>query len=74
MSIHETTFNYYALSIKGGYYNHLGQIVNELNNAKLFTTQEEAKAFRKIYDSTHWVTESTLLRVHLLLSEVDYEI
>ncbi len=71
--IHETTFTYYALSVKGGFYNGIGQIVDEIGEAQLFKTAEIAKSFRKVHDPKHYVTESTLLLVQVLISEVDYE-
>lgn len=71
--IHETTFTYYALSIKGGFYSEIGQIVDDIGDAQLFKTPEAAKSFRKVHDPKHYVTESTLLLVQVLVSEVDYD-
>jgi hypothetical protein len=67
----QTTFTYYALSVKGGFYGGNGQIVNEIGDAQFFMSKECAIAFRKQYDPIHLVSCSILLAVQILVSEVE---
>jgi hypothetical protein len=55
----------YALSIKGGYYNASGEIIQDLIEAKLFSAPEEAMAFRKRFDPLHKIDEAMLLQVSM---------
>lgn len=65
----ESTATLYALSIKGGYYDHLGEIVKDLTDAKLFPTKEEAIKFRQFYDPCHRVDCSIMLQLTVFISE-----
>lgn len=66
----ESTATLYALSIKGGYYDTDGQITALITDAKLFSSWQEATAFRKVYDPLHHVDCSTLLQLTVFVSEV----
>ena len=66
----QTTYQYYALSIKGGFYDSDGEIVDDFEGAKLFKSQQEAVAFRKKYDPIHRVDCAILLNVQILVSEL----
>ena len=67
----ESSATLYALTIKGGYYDSLGEIVKDLTEAKLFPTKKEAIKFREFYDPCHRVDCSVLLRVTIFVSEAD---
>jgi hypothetical protein len=67
----ESSATLYALSIKGGYYDHLGEIVEDLTEAKLFPTREEAIKFREFYDPCHHVEQAILLRVTIFIAQED---
>lgn len=69
----ETTYTYYALSIKGGFYSGTGAIVEEIATARLFKTEQQAIEFRKIHDPKHRVDCSTLLTVQMLVSWTEDE-
>lgn len=67
----ESTATFYALSIKGGYYDDNGEITEFLTEAKLFSTQQEAINFRKIHDPWHHVDCSTLLHLTVFISQME---
>lgn len=69
----QTTYTYFVLSIKGGFYDATGAIVDELGDAKFFKTKKHAFEFRNIYDPNHRVDYSALVLVQMLASDVDYE-
>ena len=68
MQKEETTYRYFAISVKGGFYGEIGDIVNDFSLAMLFETKQEAHEFRLYFDSQHKVDLSTILRVQILLS------
>lgn len=70
MNDEQTTYQYFALSIKGGFYNAFGEIVDDFDEAKLFKSQQEARAFRTRYDPIHRVANAMLLNVQVLVSEI----
>ncbi len=70
MQDEQTTFTYYALEIKGSFYDASGLIVDNFDEAKLFKSQQQAIAFRAKYDPAHHVTCSMLLSVQILISEL----
>jgi hypothetical protein len=73
MEDEQTTYTYFVLSIKGGFYDSSGAIVEEIGAAKFFQTKEQARMFRKIYDPKHRVDCSGLIAVQMLASEVGDE-
>ena len=64
-----TTLTCYALSIKGGYYDCEGNITEELSEALLFNTRDQAIAYRKQADKYHQVEQSMLLRITWLVED-----
>lgn len=66
----ESTTTLYALSIKGGYYDKIGEITGELTDARLFQTKDEAVRFREFYDPCHKVDCSILLQLTVFISKV----
>ncbi|HET7640222.1 MAG TPA: hypothetical protein VFK47_15960, partial [Ktedonobacteraceae bacterium] len=67
----ESTATLYILSIKSGYYNRYGQITELLADAKLFSSQQEAIDFRKLYDPQHYVDCSVILQLTVFVSQID---
>jgi hypothetical protein len=59
----------YALGIKGGYYNHAGDITQELSQAKLFSSEYEAEAFRRLHDPRHYIDCAMLLRLTVIIEQ-----
>lgn len=70
MNDEQTTYQYYALSIKGGFYDALGRVVDNFDDAFLFKSQDKAIAFRKRYDPINRIDCAILLSVQVLVSEV----
>lgn len=66
----QTTYQYYGLSIKGGFYDALGQIVDDFDKAKLFKNQQEVIVFRNRYDPIHQIECAMLLNVQILVSQL----
>lgn len=67
----ESTATFYALSVKGGYYDADGEITELITDAKLFSTQQEAVNFRKIHDPMHHIERAGLLQLTVFISQID---
>lgn len=67
----ESTATLYALSIKGGYYDDGGEITELITDAKLFSTQQEAIEFRRVYDPLHHVERSGILQLTVFISQME---
>lgn len=61
----------YYLGVKGGYYNHYGEIVDTFAHAQPFQTEAQAIAFRQIHDPIHRIDCAQLLRGTILLEELE---
>jgi hypothetical protein len=70
MNEEQTIYRVYVLSAKGGYYDELGRIAQDIEEARFFRYKDHALAFRARYDPIHKIDESVLLSVQLLVSEV----
>jgi hypothetical protein len=71
MQDEQTTYTYYALSVKGGFYNAAGMVVEEIGAAQKFKTKKQAIEFREFHDPIQKVDCSTLVVVQMALSELD---
>lgn len=71
MQDEQTTYTYYALSVKGGFYSGTGAIVEEIGDAQKFKTKKQALEFREFHDPIQKVDRSTLVVVQMALSELD---
>lgn len=67
----ESTATLYALSVKGGYYDDSGEITELLAEAKLFSTQQEAIEFRRIYDPLHHIERASILQLTVFISQTE---
>lgn len=67
----ESVGTFYVLSIKGGYYDKDGEIVESLTDARLFTTRHDAIEFRRFHDPLHRVDCSILLQLTVFIAEAE---
>ncbi len=67
----ESTAVFYVLQAKGSYYTADGQLTDLLREAKLFESVQEAESFQKQFDPIHSIDLSMLVRLTLLVEEVE---